>query len=158
MDYVKNDVHFQPACTAVLCHMARSRQRFNPTIPDWLLDRLTSEKQALGPGDRTHGGAQRVAMAALLLYFTLPEPDRRNLARLMSNREEESVRRDLNAHWIGRAMKALNELGETSVPTLEGAVQAVRARRQEAGRSDTPGTAAASREAADHRSRRRRGA
>ncbi len=133
-------------------------KRRAPRLPEWLIDQIDPDIDALGRGAQHHGGSQSLFITALLLYLDLPKADRLELAALMSSRAEASVLRDFDSHWIGRAMKALSELGETSVPTLEGAVQAVRARRQEAGRSDTPGTAAASREGADHRSRRRRGA
>ncbi|MCC6907058.1 MAG: hypothetical protein IT430_03875 [Phycisphaerales bacterium] len=150
MDYVKNDVHFHHGSSAVLCHMPKGRQRFNPTLPDWLYPMLEEEKRALGPGDKTHGAAQRVAMAALMIYFALPEDDRRNLARLMSKREKPSVSRDFEAHWIGDAIEAISELGEAETMQF---VKGMRARLE---RLHTLGTSGGRPGAASHTSKRRR--
>lgn len=130
--------------------MSKSSQRFNPTLPEWLHEMLDAEKRELGPGDKTHGAAQRVAMAALTLYFALPVSDRRNLARLMSKREKSSVSRDFDAHWIGQAINSISELGEAE------ALQFVKGMRARLERLRTAGTSADRPGAAPHTSRRRR--
>lgn len=97
-------------------------------------------------------------MTALLIYLELPRDDRMRLAESITARGEDSVRRDFDAHWISRAVKAISALGEGSVATLEGAVKAVRAMQAEAMPSHTPGSGAARREGAGHKSKRRRSA
>lgn len=152
---VKNDTSFSPTPPPIALAV-EERTRFNATIPAWLRAAIDVDCRDAGIGPRKLGGDQAVVMTALLAYLELPRPDRLRLARSMSARDEESVRGDFNAHWIGRAMKALNELGETAVPTLEAAVKVVRQRQREQAPSRTPGSVADPLGEAPHRSRRRR--
>lgn len=143
---------YSPAFLVPLLCQVPEAKRINPRLPQWITEQIEPDIASIGRGKTRYGGSQSVLMTALLLYLELPEAERLRLAESITARSEESVRRDFDASWLTKAIRAITALGEEDAAAF---VKGIEARLEQ---KRTSGTAAARRRESPRKSTRRQGA
>lgn len=128
----------------------KDRVQFTARMPTWFREWIEPELLMMGAPTAKKDGSKLVTCAALWLYMSLPEKDRRRLARVFEMSDEHMVRQTADAHWLTQVIRAVTSQGEDAARRILGRAEVLQAGPKR-GRSESTHPPAS----ADHSGRRR---